>query len=137
MIKVRAISLWSAVVFSMGAATPAFANTFSLTVGPILLSPVPLNVCNGNACNKTPALGNAKMRVDVTMDDTMALVPRIRPAACPAGQIGEALIVEAQLRDATVGGLITGNVGNLTFQRLIPAARVPAGRTVVLSACTF
>jgi hypothetical protein len=137
MIKLRSIPLFSAVVFAVGAASPAFANTFSLTVGPIPLSPVPLNVCNGNACSKTPPLGNAKMRLDVTTDDTMALAPRIRPAACPAGQIGEALIVDAQLRDATVGGLITGNVGSLNFQRLIPATRVPAGRSVVLSACTF
>lgn len=140
MIKLRAASqsLYSAAfVLSMGASAPALANTFSVTAGPIPLSPVPLNVCNGNSCVKTPPLGNVKLTVEVTPDDLFTVVPRIRAAACPPGQLGEALIVETSLRDATVGGTISGNAGSLLFTRRIQDIRLQAKRSIVISACTF
>ena len=140
MLKIKASTLsscLSAVVLSVGAMAPAHAGTFSLTAGPIPLSPVPLNICNGDSCVKTPKMGNATLTVEVTPDDLMGLLPSIKTHACPTGQVGVALIVTANFRDASVSGNVTGNVNGLPFRLPISEVKVPAGRTTVVSACTF
>jgi len=128
---------FSALLLTAGLAAPAHADTFSMTAGPIPLSPVPLNVCSGNVCVKTPKMGNATLTVEVTPDDLMGLLPDITRSACPPGQIGVALQVQANFRDTSVSGSLTGNVGALPFKHPISEVKVPAGRTFVVSACTF
>jgi hypothetical protein len=126
----------AALTLLLGLSAPASADTFSMTAGPIPLSPVPLNVCNGNTCVKTPPLGNAKLTVSVTPHDLLGVVPSIRLGSCPVGQIGTAIVVTVA-RDASVSALVTGNVGNLLFNRPVQEFVIGANRTTVLSLCTF
>ena len=126
----------SAMAFGLASA-PASADTFSTTAGPIPLTPVPLNVCVGDVCAKTPTLGNVRLTVEVTSHELLGLVPRIRPVACPPGQIGAALQVAASAQATTIGGSVSGNIGSLLFKRPIQEFNLPPHRTIMISACTF
>src|ERR1041385_9291459 len=105
--KSRSILRWSALAagaaLSLGLAGPAQAGTLSFTVGPVPLSPVPFKICNGDVCVQTPAMSNATLTVEVTPEDLLGVLPTIRLGACPAGQVGQALIVQTNTRGASVG----------------------------------
>ena len=128
-------------------AGPAAADTtIRLTVGPLPIPNVPVEVCVSQSdapedvdeCVSTPAGESISLTVVVTVDTPAVVVtpPTITPIACPAGTSGVAAQVFTGSAEVTVGGSVTV-VGDDGTPVTIPIEDVvgDAGQTLTVYAC--
>jgi hypothetical protein len=89
-------------------AQAAEPHTISLTVGPLVLPAVPLEVCIDNACTPTSSpLLDVTATAEVTTDATTGVT--LTPASCPDGELGVALRASSDTAaDVTFALTLTG-----------------------------
>ena len=127
-------------VLPLTLASPAFAatHTASLTVGPVALPSVPVNLCVDGTCTPTTALVNETLKVDVTTDASVSPVS-IVPALCPAGELGLAVKVSATSASAsaTITASLSGTALNGQAEQFVVGPETVNLTTggVVVSAC--
>jgi len=97
-------------VLPLTLASPAFADshTVGLTVGPVVLPGVPVQVCVDSTCAPSTPMLSATLSAQATVDTTVSPVS-LTPALCPAGELGAAIRVSsATTASATVEATVTG-----------------------------
>ncbi|MGH9265273.1 MAG: hypothetical protein ACRD1D_11335 [Acidimicrobiales bacterium] len=138
---VAAIGAFLAVLALGG--TALAATTVSVTLGPVPVPGVPVEVCveqtdvGANQCVTGPAGETVTLTVTVTLADAGLIVvpPTIAPVPCPAGTGGLAAQVTTGTAGATVGGsvTVTGNGRSVT----LPVAQtvLTPNQTLTVYAC--
>lgn len=128
------------------AGTALADTTVRVTVGPIPIPNVPVEVCvtqtdvptGVNRCVTTPAGQSVSLTVVVHVETPQPVVvpPAVTPIACPAGTQGVAAQVFTGSGQATVSGSVTVVLNNGT-PVTIPIAEVIAagGQTLTVFAC--
>ncbi|MGP3969653.1 hypothetical protein [Streptomyces sp. 6N223] len=88
-------------------AQAAEPHTVSLTVGPVVLPGVPIEVCIDTTCTPTSPLLDVTATAEVTTEATTGLT--LTPASCPDGSLGVAIRASSgTAADATVELTVTG-----------------------------
>src|SRR5262249_23486706 len=120
-------------------AGPASADptTVSVTLGPVAIPAVQVNVCTTSmgtmTCTPTPPATTVALTVSATVDPTALTIPTIVPVPCSNGQ-GEALAVDTGSLGTLISASITITVnGNPTVIPLtLPG---PANQIIVIGGC--
>lgn len=115
----------------------AAAATVSLTIGPLPLPDIPVEVCINSTCIETPALESASL--NVTAQAAGLVVPVIIPGPCPSGQIGSVLTVSSLTPgDVTIGATLSGTLPTgQAFSQAIGPVTLPLGpsNSATVSVC--
>ena len=148
MIKLNKVAMViGSFVAVLALAGTASADTgISLTVGPVPVPGVPVQVCLNqsdvpggvNNCVSTPAAQSVSLTVNVQLatPSPVFVLPTITPIPCPSGTQG----VAVQILSGSAGVTITGSIAvvlNNGTPVTIPIAQVVAagGQTVTIFAC--
>jgi len=87
----------------------ALASTVSLTLGPLPLPDIPIEVCVDSNCIESPALESASLAVSAVASGLT--VPVIVPGSCPAAQIGTVLTISSLTPgNVTIGATLSGTL---------------------------
>lgn len=121
-------------------------TTVELTVGPVPIPDVPVEVCvtqsdvpdGVDECVETPAGESVSLTVIVTVNtpEPVLVPPTITPIECPAGTEGVAAKVFAGSAEVTIGGSVTvvlddGEPVVIPIEEVV----VAGGQTVTVFAC--
>lgn len=127
------------------AGTAVADTTVRVTVGPIPIPEVPVQVCvtqtdvpgGVNECVDTPAGESVSLTVivDVETPEAAVVPPTVTPIACPAGTQGAAAQVFTGSASATIGGSVTVVVDGTPVTVPIDQVLSPAGQTLTVFAC--
>lgn len=127
-------------------AGPALADTtVTLTVGPVPIPEVPVEVCITqtdlpdpiNECVTTPPADTLTLTVVVTVEtpEPVLVPPAVTPIACPAGTEGVAVQVFTGSAAAAIGGSVTVIINGEAVTVPIAEVIAPAGQTLTVLAC--
>lgn len=127
-------------VLPLALATPASAagHTATLTVGPVVLPAVPVEVCLDSTCTPSTPLLNVTLKAEATTDVDIEPV-LLDETACPAGQVGAAIKVTsdtaagASIKVTATGTGVDGQPKTIVVGPKTVTVDVPG---VVASACT-
>ncbi|MFF3249083.1 hypothetical protein ACFYWY_36375 [Streptomyces sp. NPDC002870] len=127
-------------VLPLALATPASAapHTATLTVGPVGLPAVPVQVCIDSTCTPSTPMLNVTLKAEATTADSVQPVV-LTQLACPAGQLGAALTITS---DTAAGASIkvtatgTGTDGQQKTIVVGPETVTVDVPGVAVSACT-
>ncbi len=127
------------------AGTAVADTTVRLTVGPVPIPDVPVEVCvtqtdvpgGLDECVETPAGESVSLTVIVNVEtpETAVVPPTVTPIACPAGTQGVAAQVFTGSASATIGGSVTVVVDGTPVTIPIDQVVAPAGQTLTVFAC--
>ncbi|WKX72266.1 hypothetical protein [Streptomyces sp. XD-27] len=143
-IKRRGARLFGAIalgVVPLALATPASAasHTATLTVGPVILPSVPVQVCLDSTCTPSTPLVNVTLKAEATTD-TAVVLPTLTKSQCPSGQLGAALTITSTDAQATASVKVTATgLGTDGQQKTVvvgPKTVSVGAPGVVASACT-
>ena len=127
------------------AGTAVADTTVTLTVGPVPIPNVPIEVCltqtdvpdGVNECVTTPAGESVSLTVIVTVEtpEPVLAPPTVTPIACPAGTQGVAAQVFTGSAHVTIGGSVTVVVDGMPVTLPIEQVVALAGQTLTVFAC--
>ena len=127
------------------AGTAIADTTVTLTVGPVPIPNVPIEVCvtqtdipdEVNECVTTPAGESVTLTVIVTVEtpEPVLVPPAVTPIACPAGTQGVAAHVFTGSANVTIGGSVTVVVDGMPVTLPIEQVVALAGQTLTVFAC--
>ena len=126
-------------VLPLTLASPAFADTHTatLTVGPVVVPGIPVQVCIDSTCAPSVPTLSTTLTAEATVDATVAPV-NLTPALCPAGEVGAAIEVSsATTVSVTIKVTATGpGLDGQQHTTVVGPETVSVGPAgVVLSAC--
>ena len=144
-IQEAAVAVGSLVGVLALAGTAVADTTVGLTVGPVPIPEVPVEVCvtqtdvpgGLNECVETPAGESVSLTVNVNVETPEAdlVPPTVTPIACPAGTQGVAAQVFTGSATVTIGGSVTVMVDGTPVTVPIDQVVAPAGQTLNVFAC--
>ncbi len=139
------VALTSFIAVLALAGTALADTTVTLTVGPVALPNVPVEICVDQTdlpdpldeCVTAPPAQSVSLTVIVHVDTpTPVLVPpTITPIPCPAGTQGVAARVSTGSAGATIGGFVTVIVNGTPVTIRIDEVVAGGGQTVTIFAC--
>lgn len=138
--SLKKVRLAAAATLALVATAPAHALTATLNAGPVMLpTALPVHVCIDSQCIDTPNLDVVSLGVKVSVEKLLGVLPTIIPSTCPSGQVGVALLVNANTANTKISLNVTGKIANslLSVTQPIGPVVVPVNRTVVVNACTY
>lgn len=127
-------------------AGPAFADpTITLTVGPVVIPDVPVEICITDTdlpepideCVTTPPGESVTLTVVVTVQtpEPVVVPPAVTPIACPAGTEGVAVRVFTGSVAVAIGGTVTVIVDGTPVVVPIDEVIAGGGQTLTVFAC--
>lgn len=143
--KLKKLPLTAAIFAAVLAlAAPASADTtIELTVGPVAIPTVPVEVCVNqndvpvNECVETPPAQTVSLTVivEVNTPDPVVTPPTVTPIDCPAGTQGVAAQVFTGSAEVTIGASVTIVVNGQPTTIPIDEVVALGGQTVTVFAC--
>jgi hypothetical protein len=114
----------------------AAAADFNISLGPIPLPDVPVEICVNSTCVESPELSSIELTA--TASTSGIALPVVVPASCPSGQVGVVLNVTNVLpSNVTISGELSGELSaGGEFSTPIGPITVPGlGGSATISAC--
>jgi hypothetical protein len=114
---------------------PGSTNCVSVTIGPVPVPNVPVEVCINNSCTSTPVLTTLELKVTACAETTVG-IPTVTTSHCPRSAVGGGVTITTGGTNATVTVTVSGKLpdGTPYSQTIGPTTVLPLS-TVAVTAC--